>query len=103
MPATRPRGRPRNDGEPTALPVAVQPAVPAPAAVVWTPAQVLDPLSLDAHLSQAIIAMMQADCALKSINVKDPKIKDFKDYCVAVYADGPQRKQGGRGGNPGHG
>jgi hypothetical protein len=93
--------------------------------IVWTPAQVLDPLSLDTHLSQAVNAMARADRPPNSSNVKDPKVKEFKDYCVAMFPeDGmlrwslwskkvylymfyqamrPQQKQGGRGGNPGHG
>jgi hypothetical protein len=119
MLSTRPRGRPRRDNG--ARPAA--PAVP-PAPVVWTPDQVLDPLSLDTHLSQAVITMMRADRPTNSNNVKEPKVKEFKDYCVAIYPDGPMRwslwpkkvylymfyqamrplrKRGGKGGNPAQG
>ena len=89
----RPIGRPRNDGTtfqttPVVTPpaaLAVRPPVPqqVPAVpVVWTPDQVLDPLSLDTHLSQAVVAMMRADRPQNSINVKDPKVQEFKDYCM---------------------
>jgi hypothetical protein len=126
--STRGRGRPRNDGTTAAVTpaaVAVSPVRPqVPPAVVWTPEQVLDPVSVDSHLSQAVIAMMRADRPQNSINVKDPKIQEFKDYCTSQYKDGlmrwglwpkkiylfmffqamrPQRKRGGRGGNPGKG
>ena len=119
MLSTRPRGRPRRDNG--ARPV----AAPVPAApVVWTPDQVLDPLSLDTHLSQAVITMTRQGRPTNSINVKEPKVKEFKDYCLAVYPDGPMRwslwpkkvylymfyqamrplrKRGGKGGNPGQG
>jgi hypothetical protein len=134
----RPIGRPRNNGTTFQTATAVTPPAPAVAppttsppvvvpqtpAVVWTPDQVLDPLLLDTHLSQAVVAMMRADRPQNSISVKDPKVQEFKDYCKDVYPDGlmrwglwpkkiylfmffqamrPQRKRGGRGGNPGKG
>jgi hypothetical protein len=122
MLSTRPRGRPRtrDNGARPVVTTAVVPLVP----VVWTPDQVLDPFSLDTHLSQAVISIMRADRPVNSVNVKEPKVKEFKDYCVACYPEGPQRwslwpkkvylfmfyqamrpqrKRGGKGGNPGHG
>ena len=122
MISTRSRGRPRRDNG--ARPVTVGPMLLPAAPVVWTPDQVLDPFSLDTHLSQAVIAIMQADRPINSINVKEPKVKEFKDYCIAIYPDGPmrwslwpnffylymfyqamrsQRKRGVKGGNPGQG
>jgi hypothetical protein len=34
---------------------------------------------------------MQADWPENSINVKDPKVKEFKDYCTTEYPDGQLR------------
>jgi hypothetical protein len=83
MLSTRPGGRPRRDNgtRPVTAPVVLE--VP----VVWIPDQVLDLFSLDMHLLQAAIAILQSDQPTNSINVKDPKVKEFKDYCVSCYPD----------------
>ena len=91
----RPIGRPRNDGTTFQTSVAVTPPAVASAIcppvphtpVVWTPEQVLDPLLLDVHLLQAVVSLMPADRPQNSINVKDPKIQEFKDYFKDIYPD----------------
>jgi hypothetical protein len=121
MLASRPRGRPRKDNG--AGPV-VAPVVARQGPVVWTCDQPHDPFPLDTHLSQAVNSIMRADRPANSKTVKEPKLKEFKAYCVAIYPDGPsrwslwskkiylymfyqamrpQRKRGGKGGNQGHG